>query len=91
MVYPVIDDASDVIFTRVGAVYSDAVKITVRHPFANTTEGVVQVVWRQAAAALSTETDGWTDGPVVTLSNESDWTSTIKLSGLWPSTSYECE
>ena len=86
---PVIDSAADVIFTRVGAVYPDAAKIVVRYPIsdANSTENNVLVLWRSATAAA---VEPWTDGPIVHLQYESDWTNTTRLTKLWPSTEYEC-
>ncbi|KAF8270392.1 PhoD-like phosphatase-domain-containing protein [Lactarius quietus] len=85
---PVFDSATDVTFTRVGAVYQDAVKVVVRYPLleAGATERYVRVQWRPASAAVD---DRWKDGPVLHLSPEFDWTNTTKLTKLWPSTEYE--
>lgn len=83
------DDASDVIFTRVGAVYPDAAKIVVRYPQAGLNETEVQVVWRQASTNNVQAT--WKTGPVAELSAERDWVNTVRLGGLWPSTGYECK
>jgi alkaline phosphatase D len=46
---PYFDTASDVAFTRVGAVYPDSIKISVRYPAAeiNATENTVRVLWRE--------------------------------------------
>jgi alkaline phosphatase D len=86
---PVFDPAHDVTFTRIGAVYPDAAKITVRYPGPlNDTHHEVLLVWREAGT--SDNLIDWKDGPILTLSQESDWTNTTKLTGLWPSTSYEC-
>jgi len=86
---PVVDSAADVTFTRVGAVYPDAAKIVVRYPIsdANVTERDVLILWRPATAAA---VEPWTDGPIVHLQPESDWTNTTRLASLWPSTEYEC-
>jgi alkaline phosphatase D len=86
---PVVDSAADVTFTRVGAVYPDAAKIVVRYPIsdANVTDRDVLILWRPATAAAA---EPWTDGPIVHLQPESDWTNTTKLANLWPSTEYEC-
>ncbi|KAN0141369.1 PhoD-like phosphatase domain containing protein [Lactarius tabidus] len=85
---PVFDSATDVTFTRIGAVYPDAVKVAVRYPLfeAGATEHHVRVQWRPVAAAAD---DRWKDGPILHLSPESDWTNTTKLTKLWPSTEYE--
>jgi len=77
---PYYNNASDVIFTRVGAVYPDSVKIAVRYP------GITDplyVVWRQSRAQL------WSLGPEFNLTEENDWVSTVTLSQLYPSTEYE--
>lgn len=87
ILYPYYDNASDVIFTRVGAVYPDSARLVVRYPHANTTDAAVRILWRQAA--LGEET--WTPGPTVNLTSERDWVNTIPLGGLWPNTQYECE
>ena len=85
---PVIDSATDVTFTRLGAVYPDAVKVVVRYPLsgANATENSVLVLWRPTTAAA----EPWMDGPTLHLQPEFDWTNTTKLTKLWPSTEYEC-
>jgi len=86
---PVIDSAVDVTFTRLGAVYPDAAKITVRYPLSNTnaTEHNVIVLWRPTTAAAA---EPWSDGPTLHLQPDFDWTNTTKLTKLWPSTEYEC-
>ena len=86
---PVFDSATDVTFTRVGAVYSDAAKVVVRYPLfeAGATEHYVRVQWRPIA---DTADDRWNDGPVLHLGPEFDWTNATKLTKLWPSTEYEC-
>ncbi|KAH9001679.1 PhoD-like phosphatase-domain-containing protein [Lactarius akahatsu] len=74
---PLFDSATDVTFTRLGAVYPDAVKVTVRYPLFEdgATEHYVRVQWRTV--------------PILHLGPESDWTNTTKLTKLWPSTEYE--
>jgi alkaline phosphatase D len=86
---PVIDSAVDVTFTRLGAVYPDAAKITVRYPLSgtNATERNVIILWRPATAAAA---EPWSDGPTLHLQPEFDWTNTTKVTKLWPSTEYEC-
>jgi alkaline phosphatase D len=89
---PLLEPGTSVTFSRVGAVGPDSAKIAVRYPFSNATEGIVHVVYRQVLAGelLSMEAGAWKDGPVASVSEDSDWTAVVKLSGLWPSTSYEC-
>lgn len=84
VVFPYLDDASDVVFTRVGALYPDAAKIVVRYPAANSSENLVRVAYRQAG-------EPWRSGPLLNLSAGADWVGTARVDGLWPSTSYECE
>ncbi len=86
---PVIDSATDVTFTRLGAVYPDAAKVVVRYPLsgANATEHNVLILWRPATASAA---EPWSDGPTLHLQPEFDWTNTTKLTKLWPSTEYEC-
>jgi alkaline phosphatase D len=89
---PLLDPASAVSFTRVGAVSPDSAKISIRYPFDNATEGTLQVIYRQAIQGelLSAATNPWKDGPIATVYADSDWTTVVKLTGLWPSTPYEC-
>ncbi|KAH8108215.1 PhoD-like phosphatase-domain-containing protein [Cristinia sonorae] len=86
--YPYFDHASDVVFTRLGAVHPDSAKITVRYPSTlhNATEHEVQITWRQATSSSEGE---WQDGPILALAAERDWVQTVRLQGLWPSTTYE--
>ncbi|KAL4246501.1 hypothetical protein ABKN59_008654 [Abortiporus biennis] len=84
--YPLFDDAKDVQFTRVGAVYPDSVKIALRYPASgNATAHSLHVLWRQTTATDTT----WSSGPTANLTQENDWTATVRLTGLWPKTSYE--
>lgn len=73
-----------------GAVYPDGVKIVVRYPEANTTESTVKVIWREYKDDAGSDA-GWTDGPILTLTEQDDWVNTASLQSLWPSTAYECE
>ena len=86
---PVIHSATDVTFTRLGAVYPDAAKITVRYPLSgnNATEHNVVILWRPATPAAA---EPWSDGLTLHLQPDFDWTNTTKLTKLWPSTEYEC-
>jgi alkaline phosphatase D len=89
VVTPFFDTATDLVFTRVGSVYPDRIKIVARYPFLNDTENSdIRVVYRQLDGP-GTET--WKDGPVMNFTKESDWVDTVTLRGLWPRTSYECE
>jgi hypothetical protein len=88
IVFPFFDIASTVVFTRVGAVYSDSVKIVIRYPQNNAPTHTVRVIWREFTDQMS---NVWRDGPVLNLTEENDWVDTVRLGGLWPSTTYECE
>ena len=85
---PYFDDARDVIFTRVGAIYPDSARIVVRYPHENTLNATVSIVWRQITAY---EDSAWVTGPIVNLMQDNDWISTGVVDGLWPSTNYECQ
>lgn len=89
MFYPYFDSATDVVYTRVGALYPDSAKIVVRYPAANATENLVRVVWRQASDKALVDVP-WREGPVANLTAERDWVQTVRLQGLWPTTEYEC-
>lgn len=90
LITPFVDTASDLVFTRVGSVYPDRVKIVARYPLLNDTEnGHIHVVYRQLDSPGSNET--WKEGPVMNFTKESDWVDTVTLRGLWPGSSYECE
>ena len=87
---PYFDDASSVVYTRVGALYPDAAKIVLRYPpSTNATENLVRVSWRQASKTYSDAS--WREGPLVNLTAETDWVQTVRLTGLWPKTTYECK
>jgi hypothetical protein len=88
--HPFFDPAREVVFTRVGAVYPDSVRIVVRYPERNALESHVRVLWREYKDRAALE-EGWRDGPVLTLMEKDDWVSTINLRSLWPSTTYQCE
>lgn len=83
VVGPYFDDALNVTFTRVGAVYPDAVKIAIRYP--STTEPI-HILWRPSR---NNSDHSWTVGPSVTLSHVNDWVNTTRLPQLWPDTAYE--
>ncbi|KAH9483815.1 hypothetical protein JR316_0003293 [Psilocybe cubensis] len=79
---PFFDTAPDVAFTRVGAVYPDSVKLLVRHPYPN--DSLAVLYREQSNSSLP-----WKPGPTLNLTEHSDWAQTVRLAGLWPSTSYE--
>jgi alkaline phosphatase D len=87
---PFFDPASDVVFSRVGAVYPDGVKIVVRYPHRDINEQKLRIIWRESQGTVSRQLDKWKDGPVLHFTQERDWVDTVKLGGLWPSTAYEC-
>ena len=90
LLVPYFDDASGVVFTRVGALYPDAAKIVVRYPpTTNATENLVRLSWRQLDKKGSTDAP-WREGPLANLTAQSDWVGIVRLPGLWPSTTYEC-
>ncbi|KAH9977249.1 PhoD-like phosphatase-domain-containing protein [Lactifluus volemus] len=85
---PVIYSATDVTFTRLGAVYPDGAKVVIRYPLshANVTDRNVLILWRPA---MATAAEPWADGPTLRLDSEFDWTNTTRLTKLWPATEYE--
>ncbi|KAF5358326.1 hypothetical protein D9756_001793 [Leucocoprinus leucothites] len=85
---PFFDNASDVVFTRVGAVYPDGAKVVVRYPLPPSQNASVSILWREAARRSTNDTR-WQQGPAVNLTQDLDWVSTAKIEGLWPQTSYE--
>ncbi|PPQ90134.1 hypothetical protein CVT25_012303 [Psilocybe cyanescens] len=78
---PFFDTASDVVFTRVGAVYPDSVKVLVRYPSPNDT---LTLLYRESNSSLP-----WKTGPTLNLTENSDWAESVRIAGLWPSTSYQ--
>ena len=84
---PYFDDASGVVYTRVGALSPDAAKIVVRYPpTTNATENLVRLAYRQ----VKSTPQSWREGPIANLTAENDWVQTVRLTGLWPTTTYEC-
>ncbi|KAF7304625.1 hypothetical protein MKEN_01176400 [Mycena kentingensis (nom. inval.)] len=80
---PFLDTGRHLAFSRVGAVTSHSTKITIRNP----TDVLPQLLYREVRA--NTELP-WKNGPVLApFTNETDWVNTVKLSGLWPGTTYE--
>ena len=91
VVTPFVDTASDVVFTRVGALYPDSAKIVVRYPKANATEHTLLLVYRETPNNTSESSPPWKDGPHLQLNQSFDWVDTVRLASLWPGTSYECQ
>ncbi|KAG6910883.1 hypothetical protein DXG01_006566 [Tephrocybe rancida] len=83
---PYRDSATDVVFTRVGAVYPDSAKIVVRYPQVNSSSESPRLLYRELSDKDNT---AWKDGPLLTLTSDQDWVDTVKISGLWPNTSYQ--
>ena len=90
-VTPFVDTASDLVFTRVGALYPDSAKIVVRYPKANATENTILLVYRETPSNTLEPSPPWKDGPHLQLNQSFDWVGTVRLAGLWPGTSYECQ
>ena len=89
-VTPFVDTASDVVFTRVGALYPDSAKIVVRYPKVNATEHTLLLVYRETPSNSLESSPPWKDGPHLQLNQSFDWVDTVRLASLWPGTSYEC-
>ena len=87
---PFVDSASDLIFTRVGALYPDSAKIVVRYPKVNATEHTLLLVYRETPVNTLQSSPHWKDGPRLHLNQSSDWVDTVRLTNLWPATSYQC-
>ncbi|KAF4615182.1 hypothetical protein D9613_002827 [Agrocybe pediades] len=79
---PFFDAAHDVVFTRLGAVYPDSVKIVARYPAQ--TEDIL-LLYRE----YNDSSAPWIDGPRFHLTPDADWVDTVRLDNLWPSTTYE--
>lgn len=77
----------DPTFSRVGAVDSSSAKILIRYPHLD--EHQLRIVYRHVSPALFEV--GWKDGPVIDIEEEKDFTAAAKLTGLWPSSKYECK
>jgi alkaline phosphatase D len=86
---PFLDQASDVIFTRIGALYPNAAKVVVRYPFTPLSNATLGILWREVNQYANDTR--WRQGPIVNLTADSDWVSTVKIEDLWPQTLYECK
>jgi alkaline phosphatase D len=91
VVTPFVDTASDLVFTRVGALYPDSAKIVVRYPKVNATEHTLLLVYRETPSNILESSPPWKDGPHLQLNQSFDWVDTVRLASLWPGTSYECQ
>jgi hypothetical protein len=89
---PYFDAATDVTFTRIGALTHDSAKISVRYPSHFTSnDSIVQILWHKMPHnAIAPVPDAWTRGPVLNLTRDEDWMATTQIRGLWPETDYEC-
>lgn len=81
-------DAPDAIFTRLGAIYPDRVKLAIRYPHY---KDPIHVVWRKARGPPDLQIQPWTLGPPIMLSEMGDWVNSTTISPLWPNTVYECK
>ncbi len=77
------------VFTHIGAVTPDTVKITARLPPTYTLDDV-HIVWREHTGATDKEL-AWKHGPELTVKENNDWVDVATLKGLWPNTYYECK
>ncbi|KAF8921574.1 PhoD-like phosphatase-domain-containing protein [Mucidula mucida] len=87
IITPFVDPASNVVFTHIGAVTPDTVKITARLPPTYILDDV-HIVWREHTGATDKEL-AWKHGPELTVKENNDWVDVATLKGLWPNTYYE--
>lgn len=80
-------DAPDVVFTRLGAIYPDRVKLAIRYPHHT---DPIHVLWRKVRESSDLQAQPWTHGPPIMLSEMGDWVNSTTISPLWPDTTYEC-
>ena len=80
-------DAPNTVFTRLGAVYPDKVKLAIRYPHRT---DPIHVVWRKVHESSELQAQPWILGPPITLSEVADWVNSTTISPLWPNTMYEC-
>ncbi|KAK0459471.1 PhoD-like phosphatase-domain-containing protein [Desarmillaria tabescens] len=88
---PFLDSASDVVFTRVGAVYPDNVKVIARYPPIDNMTQSIRIVWREApkSGSPSDKEISWNDGPLFNFDENHDWVDVVRIKGLWPNSHYE--
>ena len=80
-------DAPEVVFARLGAIYPERVKLAIRYPHH---KDPIHVVWRKVRESSDLQTQPWTLGLPIMLSEAADWVNSTTLSPLWPNTIYEC-
>jgi len=80
-------DAPGAVFTRLGAIYPDSVKLAIRYPHHN---DPIHVLWRKVRESPDLQAHPWTLGPPIVLSEVGDWVNSTTISPLWPNTMYEC-
>lgn len=80
-------DAPDAMFTRLGAIYPDRVKLAIRYPHHR---DPIHVVWRKVRESLDLQAQPWTLGPPIMFSKTTDWVNSTTIPSLWPNTIYEC-
>ena len=80
-------DAPGAVFTRLGAVYPDRVKLAIRYPHHT---DPIHVVWRKVRESFDLQAQPWILGPPIMFSQATDWVNSTTISPLWPNTMYEC-
>lgn len=80
-------DAPGVVFTRLGAIYPDRVKLAIRYPHR---KDPVHVLWREVRGPPDIHAQPWSLGPPIVFSEVGDWVNSTTISPLWPNTMYEC-
>jgi len=80
-------DAPNAVFTRLGAVYPDRVKLAIRYPHRT---DPIHVMWRKVRESPDLQVQPWILGPPIMLSEVTDWVNSTTISPLWPNTMYEC-
>ncbi|KAG6818577.1 hypothetical protein H0H93_003849, partial [Arthromyces matolae] len=85
VVTPYLDTATDVVFTRVGAIYPDSVKVVIRYPLIEPSSQPPLLMYRE----VSKTAYSWKEGPDLEFRSDRDWVDTVRIASLWPSTAYE--
>jgi len=85
---PAYRPAKELIFARIGAVQPDSVKVQIRYPQDNATEGFISVKYRPATHD-GREGEMWQNGPSIQVHEDNDWVGSATLPSLWPNTTYE--
>ncbi len=87
---PAYHPAKGLVFARIGAVQPDSVKVHIRYPQENSTDGILLVKYRPAIHD-GQEGEMWQNGPSIQVQAIDDWVGSAVLASLWPNTTYECE